>query len=214
MQKNSEKLKPKRYKPNKLEIYGSFGVLKLGLNFLRTKLYMPSAKLFKFPIEIRGKKYIDFGRNLTLGKGSKIEAYPYINKGKIIKFGSNVGINDYAHITGVNSVTIGNNVLIAGKVFISDTNHGSYYGGMDDSDPESIVRFRPVSGKPIFIDDNVWIGESVAILSGVTIGRSSIIGANSVVTKDIPPYTIAAGAPAIAIKKYNFKLKKWIHIKD
>lgn len=201
-----------RYKPSKYLIYGLWGLLRLLYCFIRTKLYIPSAKIIRFPVEIRGKSFIDFGKNFSLGKGSKIEAYPYINQGIIIKFGNSVGINDYAHITGVNSVTIGDNVLMAGKVYISDSNHGSFMGDENDTDPESITRLRPMIGSPISIEDNVWLGESVSVLSGVTIGRCSIIGANSVVSKNIPPYTIAVGAPAQPIKKYDFEKRKWIKI--
>lgn len=203
-----------RYKPSKIEIYGFWGILKLIFFLLRTKLIVPSAKLFRFPLEIRGKRYIDFGKNLSLGKGSKIEAYPYINQGKIIKFGNNVGINDYVHITGINSISIGNNVLMAEKIYISDSNHGSYRGDENDSDPESLARLRPLTSKPINIEDNVWLGESVSVLSGVTIGRCSIIGTHSVVSRDIPPYTIAVGSPAKPIKRFDFEKKRWIHIKN
>jgi acetyltransferase-like isoleucine patch superfamily enzyme len=70
-----------------------------------------------------------------------------------------------------------------------------------DSDPDQVPRSRPITSKPVIVDDNVWIGESVVVLAGVKIGRCSIIGANVVVTKDVPPYTIAAGNPAEIIKK-------------
>lgn len=54
---------------------------------------------------------------------------------------------------------------------------------------------------PIIINDNVWIGEKATICPGVTIGKGSIIGANAVVTKSIPPYSVAVGCPAIIIKQ-------------
>ncbi len=60
--------------------------------------------------------------------------------------------------------------------------------------------------------DNVWIGESVSVLPGVTIGQGAIIGANSVVSKNIPAYTIAVGSPAKPIKKFNFETTKWENI--
>ncbi|MNH41091.1 putative acetyltransferase [compost metagenome] len=78
-----------------------------------------------------------------------------------------------------------------------------------DSCPESIPRTRPYKTSKVVIEDNVWIGEMVSILPGVTIGRGTIIGANSVVTKDLPPNVIAVGSPAIPIKKYNFINDKW-----
>ena len=73
----------------------------------------------------------------------------------------------------------------------------------------SIPKERKIYSSPIKIEKNVWIGELCCILQGVTIGEGSIIGAMSVVTKDIPPYTIAVGSPAKLIKRYNFENKKW-----
>ncbi|HHQ4611724.1 MULTISPECIES: DapH/DapD/GlmU-related protein [Aeromonas] len=58
------------------------------------------------------------------------------------------------------------------------------------------------------IGDNVWIGEGVSIV-GASIGRNSVVGANSVVTHDIPEYSVAVGSPARVIKQYNFEMKRW-----
>lgn len=83
-------------------------------------------------------------------------------------------------------------------MLISDNSHG---------DPKDMAlrniapNARPIYSKgAIVIGDNVWIGEKAAILAGVTIGEGAIIGANAVVTKNIPPYSIAAGIPARIIK--------------
>ncbi len=107
------------------------------------------------------------------------------------------------------SVSIGNNVLLASKIYISDCSHGSYAGDEYDSHPDSIPHDRPLHAKPVVIEDNVWLGEFVSVLPGVTIGRGTIVGANSVVSKDLPPYVIAVGTPAKAIKVFNHETKKW-----
>ena len=73
----------------------------------------------------------------------------------------------------------------------------------------SMPKKRKIYSSPIKIERNVWIGEFVSILQGVTVGEGSIIGTMSVVTKDIPPYTIVVGSPAKPIKRYNFETKKW-----
>lgn len=96
---------------------------------------------------------------------------------------------------------IGNNVKIGGNVLIIDT----------DSHPiDFLLRREPphfesvqsaIKSSPIIIDDDVWIGANCTILKGVTIGARSIIGAGSVVTKDIPADCIAAGNPAKIIKR-------------
>jgi lipopolysaccharide O-acetyltransferase len=120
-----------------------------------------------------------------------------------------VQVNDYVHIGAINSVKIGNNVLIASKVFISDHNHG-FYGLNDRHDsPLSVPKDRELSFSSVVIEDNVWLGEFVAVLPGVTIGKGSIIGSMSVVSKNIPEFSIAVGSPAKVIKKYNFETSKW-----
>ena len=127
----------------------------------------------------------------------------------LIQFGSGVQINDSVHIGAIESVTIRDHVLIASRVFISDHNHGCYSGPCLHSCPESRPFERPLTSSPVLIEENVWIGESVSILPGVTIGRGSIIGAQSVVSKSVPPNCIAVGAPAKVIKTYNFASGTW-----
>lgn len=175
---------------------------------LYTKLSVRSARLLRLPIDIRGKKGIDFGHNLTTGYGCRLESFS--GDGNVtLFFGNNVQINDYVHINALKSVRIGDNVLIASKVFITDLEHGSYIGNENDSFPSTIVKDRPLFSKAVVIGNNVWIGELCSVLPGVTIGDNSIIGANSVVTKSIPANCIAAGNPAKIIKKYNFAINRW-----
>lgn len=178
---------------------------------LFTKITVPSARLLRFPIDIRGKKGIDFGNGLTTGYGCRIESFSK-DGNKTLFFGNNVQLNDYCHINALKSVRIGDNVLIASKVFITDLEHGSYIGDENDSLPNSIVKDRHLSSKPVNIGNNVWIGELCSVLPGVTIGENCIIGANSVVTKSIPPNSIAVGNPAKVIKQFNFSTNKWEHV--
>ena len=183
-------------------------ILYLAYSFIVTKLTIPSARLLRQPIDIRGKKGIAFGKQLTTGYHCRFEAH---NKDENVSlhFGNNIQINDFVHIAALNEVRIGDNVLIASKVFITDLEHGSYVGNESDSLPDSIVKERPLSSKSVIIKDNVWLGEHVSVLSGVTIGENSIIGANSVVTKSIPANSIAVGIPAKVIKQFNFETKRW-----
>ena len=192
--------------------YGFRGLLSLVLSYIFTKLCYRNVRLIRLPFDIRNKQFIDLGKGLTTGKSCRIEAYPVKleneNK-KILLFGDNMQINDYVHISAGEKISIGNNVLIASKVFISDIVHGSYIGDEFDSSPNSIPQERPLSAKAITIEDNVWIGEFVSILPGVTIGKGAIIGSNSVVSKNIPANVIAVGVPAKPIKKYNFTYERW-----
>ncbi|WP_151760323.1 DapH/DapD/GlmU-related protein [Acinetobacter junii] len=193
-----------------ISTYGLIGGFKVLYFFLKTKILFSKARLVRFPVDIRNKRNIDFGVDLTTGVGCRIECFP-INQtnDKLLKFGKNVQINDYVHITAAYSVEIGNNVLMASKIYISDCSHGSYIGNSDDSDPRVAPADRDLTVKPVKIQDNVWLGEFVSVLPGVTIGEGTIVGANSVVTKNLPPYVIAVGSPAKPIKFYNFDTQKW-----
>lgn len=195
--------------------YNSLGTLRMILNFILTKLFFPKARIIRFPFDIRNQNWIEIGKGFTCGVGCRLEAHPGKHpKGNLLTIGKNVQINDYVHISAGQKISIGDNVLIASKVFISDHNHGKYSGiGFQDS-PESIPQNRDLHFSDVIIEDNVWIGEFVSILPGVQIGRGSIIGTMSVVTKNIPKNCIAIGSPARVIKKYDFKTCRWEAIND
>lgn len=118
----------------------------------------------------------------------------YTDCGKNITIGKNVFINACCKFQDQGGITIGSGVLIGHNVTLATLNH--------DERPDFRQNIYP---KPIKIGDNVWIGSNASILAGVTIGNGAIIGANAVVTKDMPENTIAAGVPARIIRKVNTK---------
>ncbi|MGQ8870457.1 acetyltransferase [Myroides sp. TSA_177.3] len=191
------------------ERYGFLGVMSLIFFKIRTLFLFRNARIIRFPFNIRGRRFVTVGKGFTTGYYCRIDAFPQnLENGILISIGDNVQINDSVHIGAIRKVSIGNNVLIASNVFITDHNHGSYKGDLADS-PLSIPHERKLEASDVIISDNVWIGEYVCILPGVVIGEGCIIGAMSVVNKDIPAYSIAVGAPAKVIKKYNFDSKRW-----
>ena len=193
--------------------YSIFEKMQLVCWLVRTKMIERRARLFRFPMVIRGRKYIDFGERLTTGVGCRFDSFPGRDPNKKkLHFGKNVQINDYVHIVSMDNITIGNNVLMASHIFISDNSHGCYKGSENDSDPTIPPTQREYATAPISIGDNSWIGEGVIIMPGVTIGMGCVIGAHSVVSKSIPDYCVAVGSPAKPIKKYDFETKKWIKI--
>lgn len=167
---------------------------------------------FSLGTKISGPQFISVGSGFSAGLGLRLEAIKSFNAeifNPRILIKDNVEINDYVHIAATNYIEIGNNVLMASKIYISDHNHGNYTGNMQTS-PSIHPRLRYLTqDKSVIIGDDVWIGEFVSILPGVTIGSGSIIGANSVVNKSIPPNSIAAGVPARLIKQFDTQRKEW-----
>lgn len=137
-----------------------------------------------------------------IGKGCIVSAWKSY-KGKVfdpkITIGKNVSIGEYNHITAINEITIGDGVLTGRWVTITDNSHGNLADDISDRPSERDL----FSKGPVRIGENVWIGDKATILPNVCIGEGAVIGANSVVTKDVPPYCIVAGNPAKIIKQLN-----------
>ncbi len=150
---------------------------------------------------LRGRRYISIGDDSYLSKGVLLTAWDNFMEESFspeIKIGRNCGIGANSHITAITGIYLGDNVLTGLDVLITDNAHGATNRELLDISPN----MRPLSSKgPVIIEDNVWIGEKASIMPGVTIGKGSIIAANSVVTHDVPPYSIVGGIPAKIIKQ-------------
>lgn len=139
-----------------------------------------------------------------LGKGSTIEDFATINNGVgSVQIGNNTLIGIANVIIG--PVHIGNNVLLAQNIVISGLNHN--YQNIDIS-----IKDQAVSTALITIEDDCWIGANTVITAGICIGKHAVIAAGSIVTKDVPPYSVVAGNPAKVIKQYNPAEKNWLKL--
>jgi lipopolysaccharide O-acetyltransferase len=152
------------------------------------------------------------GDGLTTGVNVRLDATAPRGSPPVLHIGNHVQINDSVHIGAIEQVVIGDYTLIASRVFISDHNHGNYQIRDPASAPDTPPAERPLSSKPVHIGRNVWLGEQVCILPGVTVGNGAIVGANSVVTHDIPSNSIAAGNPARVIRLFDASTKTWKRI--
>lgn len=173
------------------------------------KIYLSQRERYRFkscgeklslasPVYMSDEKYMTIGRNFKAKPGLRMTCIGKYNKVRYtpeLIIGDNVSVNYYCHIGCLNRIVIGDNVMMGSYVLIEDHAHGK-------EPSETPVAQRELYSKgPIIIEDNVWIGDHACILAGVTIGRCSIIGANAVVTRDIPPYSVAVGAPAKVVKR-------------
>ena len=114
-----------------------------------------------------------------------------------IVIGNQCNIGEYCHITAIDRITIGDGLLTGRFVYIGDNAHG----GLSWEEANTPPAQRLLSSKgPIKIGRNVWIGDKVSIMGGITIGDNVIIGAGSIVTHDVPSNSMAAGMPARVVK--------------
>lgn len=158
----------------------------------------PHSVMFRKVGRLHGTKHI------SIGEKTKFNDYIFLTvwrddaeSGEIISIGSGCNFGAFNHITAINHIEIGNNCLTGKWVTISDNSHG----GTDKSDLELPPLDREVVSKgSVIIGNNVWIGDKATILAGVHIGDGVVVGANSVVTKDVPAYSVVVGNPAKIIK--------------
>lgn len=160
--------------------------LKTGENFIADDYCEINA------LSIRG---IILGKKVTIGKNAIIKPTNYYG-GKIgegLKVGNNSNIGPFSYIGCSGYVEIGSNVMMSPRVSIYAENHN--FNNVDVN-----MKEQGVTRQSVKIEDNCWIAANSVILAGVTIGCGSIVSAGSIVTKDVPPYSIVGGVPAKIIK--------------
>ena len=162
-------------------------------------------------LRVRGQNKIFLGENNYIGNDCRFECYDKYfeqNLDGTIMMGNDGVIMNNVTILSASKVIIGDCFLIASNVLITDENHG-----MDLSTNKPYFKQELIT-KPVKIGNNVWIGEKSVILPGVCIGDNSIVGASSVVTKNVPSNSIVAGNPAKIIKQYDFNKNIWARINN
>jgi acetyltransferase-like isoleucine patch superfamily enzyme len=139
-----------------------------------------------------------------LGNYSTIEDFCTINNGVgDVRIGNETRIGIANVVIG--PVQVGNNVIFAQNIVMSGLNH-------EYKDINIPISKQDVSTALITVEDDCWIGANAVLTAGITIGKHSVIAAGAVVTKNIPPYSIAVGNPARVIKQYNFEAGDWVKV--
>jgi acetyltransferase-like isoleucine patch superfamily enzyme len=167
----------------------------------RTYLYKPAL--------IVGKKYISLGLSVSFRQNARLEAIDVWGDGEMeqhfipeITIGDHTSFQSDAHITSAGKLTIGSGCVFLSRCLI--TNIGHSYEQIDKS-----MMSQPLIVKEVVIGNNCFFGMDSKVFPGVHIGDNVIVGANTIVMKDVPSYSVVVGCPARIIKKYNFGTKKW-----
>ncbi len=155
------------------------------------------------PFRIDGPEEIELEAGTTIQRGSWLYCVGREGISASLKIGTGCVLGYNNHIAAVREVVIGDHVLTANNVYISDNLHE--YEDVSRPILHQPVRFK----KGVSIGDGSWIGENVSIL-GARIGRNCVIGANAVVTHDIPDYSVAVGIPAVVIRTFDPQLRRWV----
>lgn len=172
------------------------------------KLMKSSPNITSFAgLHFQGKlvnpQFMTIGNNIAIGKGFILHCFHTGKAAPQLVIGDNFWSRDNLTVFCAEKVIIGKDVTLAKDIFISDENHGM--NPMTDN-----YRKNPLETKEVVIGDGCWLGEKVCVLPGVHIGKKTIIGAGSVVTRDIPEYCIAVGNPCKVIKVWDKDQEEWV----
>ncbi|MCX5778202.1 MAG: acyltransferase [Elusimicrobia bacterium] len=175
------------------------------LNRWRFKSLGLTARIIN-PLRLNGTQFMSIGRNVVVQKYSWLFAGKFDDHEPELIIESGCAIGDFNHIVAIHKVHIGKNVLTANRVYISDNVHNY-------DDIQTPIMHQGVSFKgEVSIGDGTWIGENACVI-GAKIGKNCVIGANAVVTNDIPDYCVAVGIPARVIKRFSKDTQQWEKVK-
>ncbi len=155
------------------------------------------------PLKLRNMENIFIGQRVTIARHTWLLTSPaLLDRTPKLVIGDGCQLGHFNHITCVDSVVLGSKVLTADRVHISDNSHAF-------ENPDIPIMDQPVVSKgPVSIGSGSWLGENVNVLS-CSIGRNCVIGANAVVTKDIPDFCVAVGIPARIIRRFDKESRTW-----
>jgi acetyltransferase-like isoleucine patch superfamily enzyme len=163
------------------------------------------------PLLILNPGSISIGDRVSIRDGVRLEVVrTSATRFPSLSIGNDTNIEQNVHIVCHNRIRIGNGVSVTGHCAIVDVTH-SY---LDVDDPIKVGARVPDNDSFVEIGDGCFIGFGVVILPNVKIGTRSVIGANSVVTSNVPDYSVAAGAPARVLERYDFETHEWVKTRE
>jgi acetyltransferase-like isoleucine patch superfamily enzyme len=156
-----------------------------------------------FPAGVDGAANITLGEDVYIAYKTYLAALPHTGQAECrLAIGNGCRIGRFNHIYATQRVVLGAHVLTANNVYISDNLHGY-------SNPDVPVVQQPiVQNGVVEIGEGSWLGHNACVL-GARIGRQCVIGANAVVTRDIPDYCVAVGSPAVVVRRYDPGMQVW-----
>lgn len=162
-----------------------------------------AGSLILAPVAIEGEARIHLGHGVLVAAGTCLAANPLTGHADCtLTIGDGCRIGRFNHIYATRQVVLGNRVLTANGVYISDNLHGY-------QKPDMAILDQPIVQRAcVRIGDGSWIGQNASIL-GASVGRNCVVGANAVVTRDIPDLSVAVGAPAVVIRRYDPQTAVW-----
>jgi len=161
------------------------------------------------PRKITGAQHIEIGERTVIYRNSWLNAIDTYVTQKFhprMVFGNDVYVGQYACIVAAHDVEIEDGCVLSEHVYVSDCGHGT--------DPEKgLIMRQPLFHKgKVKIGAHSFIGYGARILPGVTLGHHCIVGANTVVTKSFPEYSMVVGMPAVLVKRYSAQTKSWVPV--
>ena len=160
-----------------------------------------------YPRKISGHQFIEIGSRVLIGHHCWIQAISEYAEQRFspeIIVMDDVYIGNYCNIVSINSIRIGKGSVLSEAVYISDNAHGL--------DPNAgPIMLQPLTTRgPVTLGDSCFIGYGACVLPGVSLGDYCVVGANSVVTKSFPAYSMIAGSPGRCIKRFDSTTATWM----